>query len=50
MSYETQYGIRWPVKPWGPLNKTGRLENAPPPRTLDQVKQERIDREAAPRN
>jgi ribosomal protein S27E len=47
MSYETEYGIRWPVKPWGPLNKAGRLENAPPARTLAEAQSARIlnDRE-----
>lgn len=44
MTYDTQHGIRWPVKPWGPLNKTGRLENAPPARTLEQAKKEKEGR------
>lgn len=41
MTYETENGIRWPVKPWGPLNKAGALENAPAPRTLEEAQRDR---------
>lgn len=39
MTYNTdKNGTRWDVKPWGPLNKTGRLENAPPAREIEALR------------